>query len=288
MNLLNDASVLRLIQFAIHEDIGSGDVTSELTVSSEATASARFLMKHDGVVCGMPLLMLVFREFSHDVVIDEMVKDGDIVEAGTVLATLRGPAHALLAGERTALNFLQRMSGVATMTRRYVDRIKGTRTRILDTRKTIPGWRIIDKYATQVGGAVNHRMGLFDMVMIKDNHVTAAGGIRNAIETCVAELKGRVPVAIEVEAQTLEDVATVLDCEGVDRVMFDNFTPDDVRKGVQLVNGKIETEASGGIDYDTIRAYAETGVDYISTGAITHSATALDISMKLVIPRRSI
>ena len=288
MNLLNDASVLRLIQFAIHEDLGNGDITSELTVSREAIASARFLMKETGVVCGMPILPLVFREFSPDVIIDEMVEDGDKVEAGSVLATLRGPAHALLAGERTALNFIQRMSGVATMTRRFVDRIQGTRSRILDTRKTIPGWRLIDKYSTHVGGAVNHRMGLYDMVMIKDNHITAAGGIRQAIESCVAELKGRVPVTIEVETQSLGDVEAVLSCEGVDRVMFDNFTPALVKEGVRLVNGAIETEASGGINFETIRSFAETGVDFISTGAITHSATALDISMKLVIPRRSI
>ena len=288
MNLLNDASILRLIQFALHEDLGSGDITSELTVSSEATASARFLMKQDGVVCGMPMIPLVFREFSSDVIMEQMVMDGDTVEAGTVLATMRGPARALLAGERTALNFLQRMSGVATITRMFVDHIQGTKTKILDTRKTIPGWRVLDKYSTQVGGAVNHRMGLFDMVMIKDNHITAAGGIREAVEACTAELKGRVPVTIEVEAQSLDDVKTILDCNGVDRVMFDNFTPQLVAEGVQLVGGSLETEASGGINFETIRSYAETGVDFVSTGAITHSAPAMDISMKLVIPRRSI
>jgi len=250
-------------------------------------ASARFLMKQDGVVCGMPILPLVFREFSPDVQIDVKVQDGDRVNAGTVLATLEGPAHALLAGERTALNFVQRMSGVATKTRHYVDRIAGTSTRILDTRKTIPGWRVLDKYAAQAGGAVNHRMGLFDMVMIKDNHITAAGGVRQAITKCMAEMHGRASVKIEVEAQSLDDVREILDTGHVDRVMFDNFTPERAADGVQLVNGAIETEASGGITYDTIRAYAETGVDYISTGAITHSATAMDISMKLVVPRRT-
>lgn len=285
MAKLTDAAVLRLIQFALHEDLGSGDVTTEMTVPQETSASARFLMKQDGVVCGMPLLSLVFRQFSADVEIVELVRDGDRVPAGTVLATLEGPAHALLGGERTALNFLQRMSGVATKTAQYVDRISGTRAQILDTRKTIPGWRVLDKYAAQIGGAVNHRMGLFDMVMIKDNHITAAGGITAAIQACVQEMMHRAPIAIEVEAQSLEDVAEILQSTHVKRVMFDNFTPEMVAKGVEMVHGVIETEASGGITYETIRAYAETGVDYISTGAITHSATAVDISMKLVVPR---
>lgn len=285
MAKLTDAAVLRLIQFALHEDLGSGDVTTEMTVPQETSASARFLMKQDGVVCGMPLLSLVFRQFSADVEIVELVRDGDRVPAGTVLATLEGPAHALLGGERTALNYLQRMSGVATKTAQYVERIAGTRAQILDTRKTIPGWRVLDKYAAQIGGAVNHRMGLFDMVMIKDNHITAAGGITAAIQACVQEMMHRAPLAIEVEAQTLDDVAEILRSTHVKRVMFDNFTPEMVAQGVEMVQGVIETEASGGITFDTIRAYAETGVDYISTGAITHSATAIDISMKLVVPR---
>lgn len=285
MAKLTDAAVLRLIQFALHEDLGSGDVTTEMTVPQETSASARFLMKQDGVVCGMPLLSLVFRQFSADVEIVELVRDGDRVPAGTVLATLEGPAHALLGGERTALNFMQRMSGVATKTAQYVERIAGTRAQILDTRKTIPGWRALDKYAAQIGGAVNHRMGLFDMVMIKDNHITAAGGITAAIQACVQEMMHRAPLAIEVEAQSLDDVAEILRSTHVKRVMFDNFTPEMVAQGVEMVQGVIETEASGGITFDTIRAYAETGVDYISTGAITHSATAIDISMKLVVPR---
>lgn len=284
--MLNDSSILRLIQFAIHEDVGSGDITSELTVSSEATAAARFLMKQDGIICGLPMLPLVFREFSPDVVIDLKVKEGDAVRAGTIIATVEGPAHALLGAERTALNFIQRMSGVATKTRQYVDRIAGTGARVLDTRKTIPGWRKLDKYATAIGGAVNHRIGLFDMVMIKDNHITAAGGITEAVQQCVAEMKGRVEVPIEVEAANLDDVREVLSCQGVRRVMFDNFTPDMVADGVRLVNKKIETEASGGITYDNIRDYASTGIDFVSVGAITHSAVALDISMKLVVPRQ--
>ena len=285
MNLLNDSSILRLIQFAIHEDIGDGDVTSEATVSEDSTASARFLQKQDGVVCGMPILPLVFREFSPDVVLNVLRNDGDYVEAGTVIATVDGPARALLAAERTALNFIQRMSGVATLTQAYVDKMRGTKTQLLDTRKTIPGWRLVDKYSTQVGGAVNHRMGLFDMIMIKDNHITAAGGVKPAIERCLREIEGRVPIRVEVEAKNIQDVKDILDCAGVDRVMFDNFSPEEVARGVQLVGGAIETEASGGINYETIRSYAQAGVDYVSSGAITHSAKALDISMKLLLAR---
>jgi nicotinate-nucleotide pyrophosphorylase (carboxylating) len=285
-NLLHQASILRLIQFAILEDVGSGDVTTEVTIPRDNGALARFLMKQDGVICGLPILDLVFREFSPDVNIELKVEEGAWISAGTVIATVEGPAHALLGAERTALNFIQRMSGVATKTRQYADAVAGTHARILDTRKTIPGWRMLDKYATSIGGAVNHRVGLYDMVMIKDNHITACGGIREAVERCVAELHGRAAIKIEVEARSLSDVDVIMHCSGVDRVMFDNFTPEQVAEGVRIVDHRIETEASGGITYENIRAYAETGVDFISVGAITHSAVALDISMKLWVPRK--
>lgn len=285
-NHLHQASILRLIQFAIREDVGTGDITTELTIPRENTASARFLMKQEGIVCGLPIIDLVFREFSSDVDVDLKVEEGARVAAGTVIATVEGPAYALLAGERTALNFVQRMSGVATKTRQYVDAIAGTNARVLDTRKTIPGWRMLDKYATTIGGALNHRVGLFDMIMIKDNHITACGGIREAVQRCVAELHGRAPIKIEVEARNLDDVEEILACSGVDRVMFDNFTPAQVADGVKIVDRRLETEASGGITYDNIRDYAEAGVDFISVGAITHSAVALDISMKLFVPRQ--
>jgi nicotinate-nucleotide pyrophosphorylase (carboxylating) len=245
------------------------------------------LLKTDGIVCGLPVMRLVFREFSSDVDLELKVEEGSHQGEGTILATIEGPAHALLAGERTALNFMQRLSGVATLTRRYADRLKGTNTRLLDTRKTIPGWRLLDKYATSVGGALNHRMGLYDMVMIKDNHITAMGGIREAVEHCVGELLGRSSLRIEVEARNMDDVREVLDCTGIHRIMFDNFTPEQVAQGVALVAGKLETEASGGITYGNIREYAEAGVDFVSVGAITHSATALDISMKLFVPKQN-
>jgi nicotinate-nucleotide pyrophosphorylase (carboxylating) len=283
--LLHDASILRLIQFAIREDVGSGDITTELTIPQDNAALARFIVKQDGIVCGLPLLDLVFREFSPDVHIDIKVEEGAMITAGTIIATVEGPAHALLAAERTALNFMQRMSGVATKTRQYVDVIAGTHARILDTRKTIPGWRLLDKYATGIGGAVNHRIGLYDMVMIKDNHITACGGVRQAVERCLSELEGRAPVKIEVEARSLDEVQEIMQCDGVHRIMFDNFTPAQVAEGVRIVERRIETEASGGITYDNLRDYAMAGVDFISVGAITHSAVALDISMKLWVPR---
>lgn len=270
----------------MREDIGTGDISSELSIDPASQGAARFLMKEAGVVCGLPILPIVFRQLSDSVHIDILVEEGAYLPANTVIATVTGPALALLSAERTALNFIQRMSGVATKTHQYVEKIAGTSARILDTRKTIPGWRLLDKYATAVGGAKNHRIGLYDMVMIKDNHITACGGIRQAVEKVVEELGTRTSIRIEVEAQNLEDVSEVLACKGVHRVMFDNFTPELVAQGVRLVGNAIETEASGGITYDNLRSYAETGVDYISVGAITHSAVALDISMKLVVPRQ--
>lgn len=279
-----DASVLRLIQYALHEDIGTGDITSEYCIDSDSMGTARFLLKEDGVVCGLPILPMVFRQLSDAIHLDVLVDEGARLPARTVLATVTGPAQALLAGERTALNFIQRMSGVATKTRQYVDKTVGTKSRILDTRKTIPGWRLLDKYATAVGGATNHRVGLFDMVMIKDNHIAACGGITKAVGRIVSELPKHSSVRIEVEAQTLDDVREILSCAGVHRVMFDNFTPGLVAEGVRLVAEMLETEASGGITYANLRDYAETGVDFISVGAITHSAVALDISMKIVVP----
>lgn len=282
-----DSSVLRLIQFALREDIGTGDITSDLSIEPTTQGAARFLLKEEGVICGLPILPIVFRQLSDSVHLDILVEEGAYLPANTVIATVTGPALALLSGERTALNFIQRMSGVATKTRQYVDRLAGTNARILDTRKTIPGWRLLDKYATAVGGAKNHRIGLYDMVMIKDNHITACGGIRQAVERVVSEVHTRPSIRVEVEAQSLEDVAEILSCSGVHRVMFDNFTPELVAQGVRMVGNALETEASGGITYSNLREYAEAGVDYISVGAITHSAVALDISMKLVVPRQA-
>ncbi|MCS6966071.1 MAG: carboxylating nicotinate-nucleotide diphosphorylase [Candidatus Kapabacteria bacterium] len=283
--LLNDSSVVRLVQIALSEDIGQGDVTTESLFAGRTPplGRGRVMAKESGVVCGLPVAALVFREVHPEALLQPLASEGVWVEKGTVIAEVVGPASALLTAERTALNFLQRMSGVATLTRRFAQAVQGTGTAITDTRKTIPGWRRLDKYATAIGGAQNHRMGLYDMVLIKDNHIAAAGGIRRAVELCRREL-GELDVLIEVEARSLVEVREVLQCEGVHRIMFDNFNPDDVRRAVELVAGKLETEASGNIGLENVRRYAETGVQFISVGAITHSAPALDISLELVVP----
>jgi len=284
--LLNDASVVRLVQIALQEDIGSGDLTTEcIFPDKEAPLGyGRIVVKEAGVICGLPIAALVFRQVHPEALLQPLVEEGAWVEPGTVVAEVTGPAPALLTAERTALNFLQRMSGVATLARRFVEAVQGTGARITDTRKTLPGWRRLDKYATAVGGAHNHRMGLYDMVLIKDNHIAAAGSIRAAVERCRAEL-GQSPVLIEVETRSLDEVRQVLECEGVHRVMFDNFSPDAVREAVAMVAGRLQTEASGGIRLDNVRQYAETGVDFISVGQLTHSATALDMSLELIVPR---
>lgn len=282
---LNDASILRLIQFALHEDIGTGDITTESIFDNDAIAGASIVAKQDGVICGMKIAELVFRDFTIDMDWQPFCKDGDYVRKGTVIAQVEATSRILLSAERTALNFLQRMSGVATNARKYAQAVEGTGCRVLDTRKTIPGWRLLDKYAAKVGGATNHRYGLYDMVMIKDNHITAAGSIEKAIEIVLKETE-RYPLPIEVETASLGDVARVLQVGGITRIMFDNFTPDKVREGVEMVQGRFETEASGGITLENIRDYAETGVDFVSVGAITHSATALDISMNIIVSRQ--
>ncbi len=282
LTLLHDSSVSRLIQIALNEDIGMGDITTEATISESARAKATFLCKANGVVCGLPIAESVFRTIHPEISWQPSVEEGAVVERGTVIAQVEGSAHALLSGERTALNFMQRMSGVATMAHRFASAVAHTSCKILDTRKTIPAWRRLDKYAAQCGGAVNHRMGLYDMVMIKDNHIAAARGIERAL-AAVRPLFEEGRVRIEIECDTLRDVAEALRCGGFHRIMFDNFSLEDSRRGVDAVNGQYETEASGGITLDTVAAVAETGVDFISTGAITHSAVALDISMEIMI-----
>mgnify|MGYP001773152034 CR=1 FL=1 len=283
--LLRDASILRLVQIALQEDLGAGDVTTEALFARHEPplGRGRILAKEAGVVCGLPVAALVFREVHPEAILEPLVPEGAWVEAGTVIAEVYGPAPALLMAERTALNFLQRMSGVATLTRRFVEAVQGTGATITDTRKTVPGWRRLDKYATAIGGAENHRLGLYDMVLLKDNHIAVAGGIRHAVERCRQELGDS--VRIEVETRSLAEVEEVLQCPGVHRVMFDNFTPEDVHRAVELVAGRLETEASGRITLATVRRYAETGVNYISVGELTHSAPALDISLELVLPR---
>jgi nicotinate-nucleotide pyrophosphorylase (carboxylating) len=272
---------IRLIQIALQEDVRTGDITSEAIFPARgAMSGAQFIARQDGIVCGLEIGRLIFSMLSGESAEwESLAQDGQFVAAGTPIARVRAEARDLLAGERTALNFMQRMSGVASQTRRYVQAIEGYATRILDTRKTIPAWRSLDKYAVRMGGGYNHRYGLYDMALIKDNHIAAAGSISNAIERCRQNIPADTP--LEVEADTLEQVKEILSCIGVQRIMFDNFTPGQTQQAVELVNGRCQTESSGGITLQTIASYAAAGVDFISVGALTHSAIALDISMDI-------
>jgi len=283
-SLIHDASVLRLVHIALAEDIGDGDITSEAILEPNVYARATLVANADGVVCGLPVAALVFRTHDPDTRVEELVEEGTLVTRGTQIAHVYGSARSLLAAERTALNFLQRMSGVATLTHQYVERVRGTKARILDTRKTIPAWRLLDKYACRIGGAENHRLGLYDMVLIKDNHIAAAGSIEAALRA-VQQHWNEQRVLIELEVQSFDQLEQALHIGGFHRIMLDNFSIDDLRSAVNTIDGRYQTEASGGVRLETVRAIAETGVDFISVGAITHSAPALDIAMDIVITR---
>jgi nicotinate-nucleotide pyrophosphorylase (carboxylating) len=281
-DVLNDNRIGRLVELALMEDIGLGDITTDAIVPEMQLAKGEFLCKEAGIVAGLEVSALVFRYCDHSITVSPAVPDGSAVRAGQTLAKLDGDARSLLRGERTALNFLQRMSGIASLTRRYVDAVAGTNARITDTRKTVPGLRVLDKLAVRLGGGVNHRFGLDDMVLIKDNHIVAAGGIRSAVERCVLYLQREGPdAAIEVETKNLDEVREVLQCEGVKRIMLDNFAMADMKNAVALIAHRVEVEASGGITLASVRSVAETGVDFISIGALTHSVKALDISLEI-------
>lgn len=281
-DLVYDSRVSRLIEIALMEDASMGDLTSEAIIPEGQLSRAAFLCKADGVVAGMDIVGLVFRLVDSSITLEPAVQEGAAVSRGMVLGSLHGATRGILLGERTALNILQRMSGIATLTRRFVDAVAGTGARITDTRKTVPGLRALDKRAVVAGGGVNHRFGLDDMVLIKDNHVAAAGGITPAVDRCRAYLKERrITAAIEVETTTLAEVREALACPGIARIMLDNFRLDDMKEAVRLIGRAVETEASGGVTLGTVRAIAETGVDFISVGALTHSVTALDVSLEL-------
>ncbi len=281
--IVNDSRISRIVELALLEDVGMGDVTSDATIPDGQRCSAEFVCKANGIVAGLEVARLVFQFCDSEIGFEPLVVDGSSVSEGTVLARVEGSSRSTLRGERTALNFLQRMSGIATLTRKYVEAIIGTPARITDTRKTVPGLRVLDKWAVRLGGGVNHRFGLDDMVLIKDNHVVAAGGIRNAIESCVAHLRREgLDLSIEVETKNLNEVHEALQCEGVRRIMLDNFPTNEMREAVALIAHRVEVEASGGITLDNVREVAETGVDFISIGALTHSVKALDISLEIV------
>jgi len=272
-----------LIARAVAEDLGTGDITSEATVSASLPGRAEIQAKAVGVLAGTEVATRIFRFVHPDLHVVCHVQDGAPVAPGMRLATITGPVAALLAGERTALNVLQRMSGIATQTNEYVRLLDGLQTKILDTRKTTPGMRIFEKMAVKIGGGENHRMGLYDMVMIKDNHIDYAGGIRPAIEGVKSYLKqiGK-DLKIEVEARCFSEIDEIMEVGGIHRIMIDNFTVEDTKKAVEMIGGTYETEASGGITKELLRAYASCGVDYISVGALTHQIFSLDLSLKAV------
>lgn len=270
-----------LIDRALREDIGDGDHTSLATMPADAKGAVRLLVKQEGILAGVELAAEVARRFDGGLSMHPYLNDGARVKPGEIAFHLMGPERALLMVERVLLNFMQRMSGIATLTRRFVDAVEGTGCTILDTRKTTPTLRAIEKWAVRLGGGANHRHGLYDMIMIKDNHVDMAGGIAQAIDAVHAyqEAKG-LDLRIEVEVRDLAELEQVLQRGGVHRVMLDNFPIRLLAKAVELIGERFETEASGGITLDTVRDYASTGVDYISVGALTHSAPSLDLSLK--------
>lgn len=271
----------RLIDLAFAEDIGEGDHTTLSCIPEDAMGKSKLLIKEPGVLAGVEIAKEIFHRFDPTMQVEVMMEDGSEVKPGDVAMVVTGKVRSLLQTERLMLNVMQRMSGIATMTRRYVKQLEGTHTRVLDTRKTTPGMRMLEKEAVKIGGGVNHRIGLFDMILLKDNHVDFAGGIDKAIHRAkeYCKEKGK-DLKIEIEVRDLDELQQVLDLGGVDRIMFDNFTPELTRKAVEMVGGRYETESSGGITFDTLRQYAETGVDFISVGALTHSVKGLDMSFK--------
>ncbi len=270
----------QLIHNALIEDLGDrGDVTSLSTVSEDCVGRAQIIAKEAGVIAGGHVVKKVFEIVNPHLAIELLVKDGERVESKQPVISIHGPMRGILTGERTALNFLCRLSGIATLTSQFVELVKHTGVRILDTRKTTPGLRTLEKYAVKVGGGDNHRIGLFDMVLIKENHITAAGGIQQAVNRCRGFLKQQnLNVKIEVETRNIHEVKEAINLK-VDRIMLDNMTVEQIRKAVVLVNKKVEVEISGGVNLKNIVEYAETGIDFISIGALTHSAEALDFSL---------
>lgn len=271
----------RLIDLAFAEDIGDGDHTTLSCIPPDAMGRSRLLIKEHGILAGIEIAKEIFRRFDPELKVTVYMQDGAEVNPGDVPMLVEGRVQSLLQTERLMLNVMQRMSGVATMTRRYVDELRGFHTRVLDTRKTTPGMRMLEKEAVKIGGGVNHRIGLFDMILLKDNHVDFAGGIAKAIRRAkdYCREKGK-QLKIEIEVRNFEELREAMEEGGIDRIMFDNFTPENTKKAVELVGGKYETESSGGITFDTLRAYAASGVDFISVGALTHSVKGLDMSFK--------
>ena len=271
----------RLIDLAFAEDIGDGDHTTLCCIPENAMGKSHLLIKEDGILAGVELAKRVFAKFDPTMQVEVLINDGTPVKKGDIAMVVTAKVRSLLQTERLMLNIMQRMSGIATMTNKYVERLKGTKTHVLDTRKTTPGLRMLEKQAVKTGGGMNHRIGLFDMILLKDNHIDFCGGITNAITRCHEYLKEKgLDLKIEIEVRNFDELAEAMNCGGINRIMLDNFSVADTKKAVDIVGGKFETESSGGITFDTIRDYAECGVDFISVGALTHSVKGLDMSFK--------
>ncbi len=275
--------MLDIIDEALIEDIQEGDHTTLATIDHEATGTAKLLIKQPGIIAGVELAEQILKHVNPELEVDIVIPDGAKVEPGDIAFTVFGRVQALLVAERTMLNFMQRMSGIATKTNTFVQKVRHTNAKILDTRKTTPGLRNFEKWAVRIGGGHNHRMGLYDMIMIKDNHIDFCGGIENAINKVRQYLQdNELELKIEVETRNIDEVWQVLRTGGVDRIMLDNFAVNNMKEAVEAISGQFETEASGGINIDTVLNYAETGVDFISIGELTHSVNSLDLSFKAV------
>ena len=270
-----------LIKLAFAEDIGDGDHTTLCCIPATEMGKSQLIIKEDGVLAGVEMARRVFKAFDPELKMTVFIEDGAEVKKGDIAFVVEGKVQSLLQTERLMLNIMQRMSGIATITRKYVKQLEGTKTHVLDTRKTTPGMRMIEKEAVRIGGGMNHRIGLFDMILLKDNHVDFAGGISKAINRAHEYLKEKGKnLKIEIEVRNFDELEEALQTGGVDRIMLDNFTPENTREAVRRVAGRVELESSGGITFDTLRDYAECGVDYISVGALTHSVKSLDMSFK--------
>ena len=271
----------RLIDLSFAEDIGDGDHTTLCCIPDTAMGKSHLLIKEDGILAGVEVAKRVFARFDPTMQVEVLINDGAHVKKGDIAMVVTGKVRSLLQTERLMLNIMQRMSGIVTMTAKYVERLKGTKTHVLDTRKTTPGMRMLEKQAVKIGGGMNRRIGLFDMILLKDNHIDFAGGIANAINRCHEYLKEKgLDLKIEIEVRNFDELRQAMECGGINRIMLDNFSVEDTKKAVEIVAGKYETESSGGITFDTIRDYAECGVDFISVGALTHSVKGLDMSFK--------
>ncbi|MDH8701473.1 nicotinate-nucleotide pyrophosphorylase (carboxylating) [Dysgonomonadaceae bacterium PH5-43] len=280
-NLEIDQLTTDLINLAFREDIADGDHTTLSTIPDTAIGKVQLIIKEDGVLAGVEIAKKIFHTFDPALNITVFINDGAEVKYGEIAFTVEGKVQSLLQTERLVLNVMQRMSGIATVTRKYVKQLEGTNTRVLDTRKTTPGMRMLEKEAVKIGGGTNHRIGLFDMILLKDNHVDFAGGITNAINRAKEYLKEKGKnLPIEIEVRNFDELNEALGVGGIDRIMLDNFSVEDTRKAVEIVNRRFDIESSGGITFDTLRDYAETGVDFISVGALTHSVKSLDMSLK--------